>query len=883
MMTKSILDKNAKHIRLISGNNDSMFICDDLVSRNFDEYIHYHLKKKGFEKIIFFDGAGNFGEYYLDEHSARLVREKASQPKRRSRVNLLDDEEVVEDFDKEDKDEDIRLKYPQMTTNEFYPTYQKQINDSKHKTAIIFSNFIHFMNGANDSFHRYYDLINYGWSQDFNNLTIFLVKDQDLEKIEDEFKNQTNHFFLNLFQPAMIHKVGSPDNHEIELFLRKLKIMGMNTEAGLRMIDLDEEKIGIISEIIRMGMLSLNRKRNQQSIQSAYANTQEENPLVSLNQYFTMGEIYSKFENYLKNSQEEQLYIDEKIVRNIFDYQDEIEENAYDVLMHTKGWEKAAEVISKQVKQFQQIQKDNENIAGEVHNRLEIHEDKQLKCPNYMLIGNPGVGKTTLAKLIGRIFKDCGVLRNGDIITVNSSNLIGEYVGQTKNKTNRLIDSARGSVLIIDEAYSLYSDPQSQRNDDANYRQEAINILVSRALDNDVCIILAGYEKTRKLYEMNEGLQGRFEEIEIESYQSDLLEEIFRNLCEKDHISIDEDIELSRFFENLKKFSVKRSFSNARAVNNIYKKVKQNMKSRNVYANKIIRDDFKDYERYFLDSGSKDIVNKIQQEIDQKFVGMDNLKEYVEYLRYKIIREKEAERKGVDYSETQRHILLIGKPGTGKTQTAKLLSKFFYETGVLGSQEMISIKAECTSAADLAQIIEKANDEGKMLFIDEANYYCHLGNAGRQLITPLLNPSEDYENYPDLKIVMAIYPENKDSFYMLDKGLKRRFQEFHLQNYTGEQLYQIFEINRQRHKIEIADEKDEFGHTVQDYLKAYFIYQVMSGEADEKNANIAVKFEEDISLAIIKRRDQNPDEIDAMTLQDFPQQYKQAILDLLNQ
>ena len=66
-MAKSILDKNARyHLRLIAGNNDNVFVCDDLVCRNFDEYLYYHLKRKGFEKIIFFDGAGNLGEYYLD-------------------------------------------------------------------------------------------------------------------------------------------------------------------------------------------------------------------------------------------------------------------------------------------------------------------------------------------------------------------------------------------------------------------------------------------------------------------------------------------------------------------------------------------------------------------------------------------------------------------------------------------------------------------------------------------------------------------------------------------------------------------------------------------------------------------------------------------------
>ena len=205
----------------------------------------------------------------------------------------------------------------------------------------------------------------------------------------------------------------------------------------------------------------------------------------------------------------------------------------------------------------------------------ECRNQRQLQ---HIIIGNPGVGKTTIAHLIGQIFKEQGILRNGHVVSVNQSALIGEYIGQTPNKTNRLIESARGGVLIIDEAHSLYADPHvSDEHNAGVFRKEAINTLVSKALMKDVCIILAGYPSIRKLYEMDDGFKDRFIEIEIKNYEPDLLEEIFRKLCKKDGFMICSDINLSRFFKNLKSFSPKRSFSNARIVHTIYNEVKKNM------------------------------------------------------------------------------------------------------------------------------------------------------------------------------------------------------------------------------------------------------------------------------------------------------------------
>ena len=122
--------------------------------------------------------------------------------------------------------------------------------------------------------------------------------------------------------------------------------------------------------------------------------------------------------------------------------------------------------------------------------------------------GSPGTGKTTVARIVARIYKDLGILKSGHTVETDRSGLVAEYVGQTATKTNAVIDSALNGVLFIDEAYALVPE-----NASSDYGQEAISTLLKRMEDDrdKLVVIIAGYPNEMKRFiDSNPGLQSRF-------------------------------------------------------------------------------------------------------------------------------------------------------------------------------------------------------------------------------------------------------------------------------------------------------------------------------------------------------------------------------------
>ena len=192
--------------------------------------------------------------------------------------------------------------------------------------------------------------------------------------------------------------------------------------------------------------------------------------------------------------------------------------------------------------------------------------------------GNPGTGKTTVARILAKIYKELGVVSKGHLVETDRSGLVGEYVGQTAVKTNKVIDHALGGVLFIDEAYSLLGDER-------DYGREAIATLLKRMEDerNRLVVILAGYTNEMKAFiNSNPGLQSRFSRyIEFPDYNADELYQIFcKQLKQFDYTMSSEASEtLKDYFAQVVAHKDE-NFGNARFVRNVFEHTLQKQANR---------------------------------------------------------------------------------------------------------------------------------------------------------------------------------------------------------------------------------------------------------------------------------------------------------------
>lgn len=204
-------------------------------------------------------------------------------------------------------------------------------------------------------------------------------------------------------------------------------------------------------------------------------------------------------------------------------------------------------------------------------------EEKGMKTPkmSYHLVftGSPGTGKTTVARIVARIYKDLGILKRGHTVETDRSGLVAEYMGQTAVKTNCLVDSALDGVLFIDEAYALV--PEDGYGSD--YGQEAISTLLKRMEDNRdrLVVIIAGYPKEmQRFIDSNPGLQSRFNRyINFPDYTAGELVDIFKMYLKKNEYTMTADAEeLLRTNVEYVVAHKTRNFGNARYIRNLFER-----------------------------------------------------------------------------------------------------------------------------------------------------------------------------------------------------------------------------------------------------------------------------------------------------------------------
>lgn len=187
--------------------------------------------------------------------------------------------------------------------------------------------------------------------------------------------------------------------------------------------------------------------------------------------------------------------------------------------------------------------------------------------------GNPGTGKTTVARLLAKIYRSLGVLSKGQLVEVDRGGLVAGYIGQTATKTQEKIDEAMGGILFIDEAYTL-----THGKGDTDFGQEAVDTILKAMEDHrdDFIVIVAGYpELMEEFIGSNPGLKSRFNQfIEFEDYKPEELYEIFCLRCSEQELVLADGCEdyLHAYFENLYN-NRSEDYANGRDVRNYFEKV----------------------------------------------------------------------------------------------------------------------------------------------------------------------------------------------------------------------------------------------------------------------------------------------------------------------
>lgn len=500
--------------------------------------------------------------------------------------------------------------------------------------------------------------------------------------------------------------------------------------------------------------------------------------------------------------------------------------------------------------------------------------------------GNPGTGKTTVAHLLGALYKKMGLLTKGHIHEVDRADLVGEYIGQTAPKVKEQIEKARGGVLFIDEAYAL----ARSKDDTKDFGREVIEILVKEMSNGpgDLAVIVAGYpDEMKHFIDSNPGLQSRFKHyFEFIDYLPQELSLIADIASEKKEVILDKaskellDERIIRAYRDRDK-----NFGNARFVYDLIEEAKINMGIRIMQL-----DHHESLEKEALMQIQTSDVLAIREEennelpnipIDTELleesladldalIGISNIKKQIHEL-VSIIQYHKMHGKNV-LNNFYMHTTFIGNPGTGKTTVARILTRIYKALGILERGHMVETDRQGLIAGFVGQTAIKTAEKideamGGVLFIDEAyalnNFNGMQGDYGNEAIQTILKRMED--NRGKFFVFAAGYTDNMDKFLKANPGLSSRFDKSLIfPDYTPQELLLIAEkmITDQGYSIDATALNDLKAILEDLYLKrdkhfgnARSVRNTVTELIKEQNLRLASEGKTNVDTSLVTSKD----------------------------
>ena len=464
------------------------------------------------------------------------------------------------------------------------------------------------------------------------------------------------------------------------------------------------------------------------------------------------------------------------------------------------------------------VKKEISNLASFLNLQIHRGETNTFQGKHYVFSGNPGTGKTTVARIMADVFRTLGILSRGQLVEADRSKLVAGFAGQTAIKTNQLIDSAMGGVLFIDEAYTLKS------NDQDSFGAEAIDTLLKRLEDDRgkfICIVAGYTDNMHDFIDSNHGLKSRFTQtIHFDDYTPDELTQIFLNLCKGKNFTVDEETQgtIHRQFEQLY-LRRDKNFGNAREARRIFDQAVEKQSQRLV--SMMGNPDFKDDDMYRITSADLEVaqsekarpLDEVLNELDE-FIGMRSVKNMIRRLAVQSMFMKQRAAMGAGkVQQMSMNFILTGNPGTGKTSVARKMGEILQAMEILPTSRVIEASRATLVGkymGETPKIVNNICDKamGGILFIDEAYTLSSENDQyGKEAIDTLMKRMEDDRG--KFVVIAAGYKDEMETFLAVNPGLASRFShKMHIDDYNEDELLAIYKKMAQKDNYKLSPEAE---------------------------------------------------------------------------
>ncbi|KAL6701559.1 P-loop containing nucleoside triphosphate hydrolase protein [Trichoderma pleuroticola] len=475
-----------------------------------------------------------------------------------------------------------------------------------------------------------------------------------------------------------------------------------------------------------------------------------------------------------------------------FTREDILGPNPADVRLTSSAWAKLQQLTG-----LEEVKKSINNMfeALVMNYKREMAEQAPLIFSlNRIFVGSPGTGKTSVAKLYGQILVDLGLLSNGEVVTKNPADFIGEAVGKSEANTKSILAATVGKVLIIDEAYMLDPGEASKRSD--TYRASVLDTLVAEVQSvpgEDRCVILLGYED--RLKEMfrnaNPGLSGRFaadKPFRFEDFTTAQLWDILNKKLAARNLQTTKE-GLTTAIEVLNRARMRQGFSNGREVDIILSSAMENHLQRHSNTNGsnyghdmiLSPEDFDpDYGRakYAATNCRAALQNQVSNSI------ISQLEEYQRLLNVTKVRGVCAA------SLVPTSFVFKGPAGTGKTTVARYMGTLLYDLGLIATKTFVECSASDFIGEHVGHTAPKTRAQfekglGGVLFIDHA-HQLNQGGYGTEAINEFVRLLQKHSG--KIVIILAGPSEEIESLMAKAQGLDSSFfKEIFFQTLTAQE------------------------------------------------------------------------------------------------